>query len=117
MIAYLKLHVREPLPNVCLCISYDAYTFDLPRLCEMLPQTLLLGFEVEVSNKDTAPRIMRGWMCDGVDADVTVEDYNTVKLERFAGSRRGGKDDIGVEGLLLLVELVGYECSFAGDLF
>lgn len=56
-------------------------------------------------------------MRDGVHADVAVEDYHSVELERFTSCCGSGKDDVGIEGLLLFMQFVGYECGFAGDLF
>lgn len=59
---------------------------------------------------------MRCRVCNGVDADVAVENDVAVKFKSFASGYGSREYDIGVEGLLLLVKLVGYECSFAGNL-
>lgn len=117
MIAYLKLHVRKSLPDISLRISHNTHAFDLPRLREMLPQALLLCLEIKVTDEDTATCIVWRRMCNRVNADVAVENDVTVKFESFTGGRSGRKYDVGVESLLLLVELVGYECGFAGNLF
>lgn len=117
MITYFKLHIRKSLTDVSFRIPHNAHALDLPRLRKMFPQTLLLRLEIEVSDEDTAARIVRRRMRNGVDADMAVENDVPVKFESFAGGCRGREYDISIEGLLLLVELVGYECSFARDLF
>lgn len=83
----------------------------------MLPQALLLCLEIKVADEDTATCIVWRWVCNGVDADVAIENDVAVKFESFTGGCSGREYDVGVEGLLLLVELVGYECGFAGNLF
>lgn len=117
MIAYLELHVRKSLTDISLRVPHNAHALDLPRLRKMLPQTLLLRLEIKVSNEDTATRVVRRRMCNRVDTDMAVENDVAVKFESFTGGCRGREHDISIEGLLLLVELVGYECSFARDLF
>lgn len=117
MIAYLKLHICKSLPDISLRISHNTHALDLPRLRKMLPQALLLRLKIEVADENTATRIMRCRMCNGVDADMAVENDAAVKFESFASGRGGREYDVSVEGLLLLVKLVGYECGFAGNLF